>query len=65
MTAHTLFWLWPLPIVKAIRRWAMRRKLAHISYSLTHIVSERENGYKAERHLQGLQAVTKSDLHNL
>jgi hypothetical protein len=65
MTARTLFGLWPLPLVKAVRRWLIRRQLAQIKYDLAHIKLEREIGFHVERMRHSRQAVLTSDLHNL
>jgi hypothetical protein len=64
MSAGQLLTISMLPFIRSIRRWWLRRQLAHIGYTLKHIQLQRENDRHAERILMGKQAVLQSDLRN-
>jgi hypothetical protein len=65
MTATKLITYWPSTVTRAIRRWWLRRQLAHIRYTLAHIQAQRENDRHVERVLMGRQAVIQSDIRNI
>jgi hypothetical protein len=65
MTTTKLITYWPSSIARSFKRWYLRRKLAHIGYTLAHIQAQRENDRHVERVLMGRQAVLKSELHSI
>lgn len=65
MTTTKLIALWPQSLAKGMRKWLLRRKLAHIRYSLDHIREQDEHNRHAKRILQGQQAVISSELRLL
>lgn len=65
MSARQLFTLSMLPLYRTVRRWMIRRQIAHIGYTIKHIQQQRENDRHVERVLMGRQAVLKSELHSI
>lgn len=64
MTTAKLLAYWPSSIFRRVRKWWLRRQLAHIGYTIKHIQSQRENDRHVERILQGRQAILQSEIRN-
>jgi hypothetical protein len=65
MTTLKVFTYWPSSIARSFKRWYLRRKLAHIGYTLAHIAQQDEDNRHAKRILQGQMALIQSDLRML
>jgi hypothetical protein len=65
MTSHQVFTYWPSSIARSFKRWYLRRKLAHIGYTLAHIAQQDEDNRHAKRILQGQMALIQSDIRNI
>jgi len=65
MTTARLLAYWPAIVTRCMRKWWLRRQLAHIGYTLKHIQQQRENDRHVERILQGRQALLSSELRQI
>lgn len=65
MTTLKVFTLFPSTLIRKVRKWWLKRKLAHLSYYLAHIAEQDEHNRHAKRHVHAQMALIQSDLRML
>jgi hypothetical protein len=65
MTTSQLFTLSLRPFTRAVRRWIINRRIAHIQFQIAHLCQQQANDRHVERVLMGRMAFLRSDLIDL
>lgn len=65
MTTRQIFALWPQSLAKGMRKWLLRRKLAHANYEESYCAHMQRQFRDEQRYWQGQQALIQSDLRML
>lgn len=65
MTTLKVFTYWLSPVPRAIRKWWLRRKLAHAQYEIDYLRHIQREHWMHERYWHGQVAVLQSELHSI